>query len=156
MADAYFSDDFTTLDLSTPGGATATPVAGIQNVEIVPSVSIEELYTMESIKIDAQKQHEASVSVSIGYSKWDPEVAQQWLGGSGASGTSLSDTTDPQKYELSATFKQVDGADELNITIEGITFEEMPLIAASRGEYVQWDLEGAGEDVTTLEEVSTP
>lgn len=151
--EVYFSDDFTTLDLTEGDGDTATPVAGIQNVEIVPSVSIEQLYTSDSIKIEAQKQHEASVSVSIGYSKWDPEVAKQWLdGGGGNTANSLTDTSDPQKFKIDSDFTSNAGT-TLNITVTGITFEEMPLVSASRGEYIQWDLEGTGEDITDLSTV---
>lgn len=147
---AYFSDDFTTLDLETDEATpTSTPVAGIQSIEIIPSVSIEQLYTGDSIKIDAQKQHEFSVDVSIGYSKWDPVVAEQWLGGGGGtSANSMTDTTDPQKYTLTADFDAIDDASTLTISVSGITFEEMPLVSASRGEYIQWDLEGTGEDIT--------
>jgi hypothetical protein len=149
--DIFWLDDYTTLDLSTPGDGTATPVAGIQNVEIVPNVSMERLYTADSIKIEAQKQHEAAVNVTIGYSKWDSTVAEQWLGGGGdTSANSLTDTSDPQKYELSGTFESQNGDRTMDVTVTGITFEEMPLMAASRGEYVQWDLEGTGEDISDL------
>jgi hypothetical protein len=36
--------------------------------------------------------------------------------------------------------------------VTGITFEEMPIIAVSRGEFIQWDLSGVGEDLTNLAE----
>jgi hypothetical protein len=150
--EAYWLDDFATLDLETGEATpTSTPVAGIQNVTIIPSVSVEQLYTGDSIKIDAQKQHEFSVDVSIGYSKWDPVVAEQWLGGGGGtSANSLTDTSDPQKYQITGEFDSVNDNTTLSVTVEGITFEEMPIIDASRGEYVQWDLEGVGEDMTDL------
>jgi len=148
--EAYFLDDFSTLDLETGEATpTSTPVAGIQDVEIIPSVSIERLYTGDSIKIDSQKQHEFSVDVSIGFSKWDNVLAEQWLGGGGGtSGNSMTDTNDPQKFSLN-TFDQmsVGGGTTINVQVSGITFEEMPLFSASRGEYVQWDLEGMGEDI---------
>jgi hypothetical protein len=146
---AYWFDDASlTLetDESTP---TSIPIAGLQEVEIIPSVSIERLYTGDSIKIQEQKQHEFSVDVSIGFSKWDVTFAEQWLGGGGGtSANSLTDTSDPQRFSLN-TFDPVSvgGGTTINIEVSGITFEEMPLFAASRGEYVQWDLSGTGTDI---------
>lgn len=153
MTDAYWLDDFTTLDLETDEGTpTSTPVAGIQNVEIVANFSIEKLYTADSTKIDAQKQHEAAINVNIGYSKWDSVVVEQWLGGGGGTtANSLTDTSDPQKYQLSGTFDSVDDTTTIDVTVTGITFESMPIFSASRGEYVQWDLEGTGEDISDFQ-----
>ena len=152
MTQAYWLDDFTTLDLETDAATpTSTPVAGIQDVEIIPSVSIEELYTGDSIKIEAKKQSEFSVDVNVGYSKWDSTVVEQWLGGGGeATGSSMADTSDPQKYQITGDFVSADGSTTLSVTVTGITFEEMPIIAASRGEFVQWDLSGSGEDITNF------
>lgn len=148
--DVWYFDDFTTLDLQDSTGTTV-PVAGIQGLTVVPSVSIERLYTADSGKIEAQKQHEYSVDVSIEYAKWDSEaqVVQQWLGGGGNStSTSWADTTDPQAFQISATWDSENADRTLDFTVEGITFEEMPLIDGSMGEYLSRDLSGTGEDIT--------
>lgn len=151
MGDAYFADEATlTLDTSQ---ATGVPIAGLQDLTVVPSVSVEQLYTGDSIKIDAQKQHEFEVQVDIGFSKWDLSLAEQWLGGDGATGTSMSDTNDPQKYTASGEFTSVDGATTYQWEVTGITFEEMPILDFSRGEFIQWDLSGIGEDMSDLSEV---
>jgi len=148
MADAYFADE-ATLTLETPG-ATSVPIAGLQDLTVIPSVAIEQLYTGDSIKIDAQKQHEFEVQVEIGFSKWDLTLAEEWLGGSGTTGTSMSDTNDPQKYTASGEFTSVDGSLTYQWEVTGITFEEMPILDFSRGEFIQWDLSGTGEDLTDL------
>jgi hypothetical protein len=148
----YTLQNFETLDLTEADGDTATPVAGIQEVTLVTEMSMEQLYTADSIKIADQMQHEAAINVEIGFSFWDGEVAAQWLDGSGGNtATSLTDTSKPQKYEISGTFQSRDTSQEISATVTGITFESMPLFEASRGEFVQWDLSGTGEDVTTYE-----
>jgi hypothetical protein len=152
MADAFFSDD-ATLTLKTSGG-TDIPIAGIQDIEVVPSVSIERLYTGDSIKIDSQQQHEFEVAVDIGFSKWDLDLAKEWLGGDGTSATTLTDTTDPQKYKITSEFTEVNDGSTYKLEVTGITFEEMPIIAVSRGEFIQWDLSGTGEDVNTLDDTA--
>jgi hypothetical protein len=153
----YVLQNYNTLDLATDGGGTATPVAGIQEVTLVSEMSMEQLYTADSIKIADQMQHEAAINVEIGYSFWDGDVAAQWLGGGGdATSTSLSDTSKPQKYQITANFKSRDDGQQIDLTVEGITFESMPLIEASRGEFVQWDLSGTGEDVTNYDVTTTP
>jgi hypothetical protein len=148
-SEAYWFDD-ATLTLETDEATpTSIPIAGLQDVTIVPSVSIEQLYTGDSIKIDAQKQHEFQVDVSIGFSKWDPTFAEQWLGGGGGtSANSMTDTSDPQKFQVN-TFDPVSvgGGTTINIQVDGVVFPEMPLFDSSRGEYNQWDLEGTGEDI---------
>jgi hypothetical protein len=151
MADAYFADE-ATLSLETES-ATSVPIAGLQDLTVIPSVAIEQLYTGDSIKIDAQKQHEFEVQVEIGFSKWDLTLAEEWLGGSGATSTSMSDQNDPQKYTASGDFTSVDGALTYQWEVTGITFEEMPILDFSRGEFIQWDLSGTGEDLTDLSEV---
>jgi len=148
MTDAFFSDD-ATLTLETSGD-TEIPIAGIQDIEVVPSVSIERLYTGDSIKIDSQQQHEFEVAVDIGFSKWDLTLASEWLGGPTSTATTMTDTTDPQKYKIQSTFTEVNGGTSYDLEVSGITFEEMPIIAVSRGEFIQWDLSGVGEDLTNL------
>jgi len=150
MTNAFFSDD-ATLTLETAGGTTV-PIAGIQDIEVVPSVSIERLYTGDSIKIDSQQQHEFEVAVDIGFSKWDLTLADEWIGGRTSTATSMLDSTDPQKYKITSTFTEVNNGTTYNFEVTGITFEEMPIIAVSRGEFIQWDLSGVGEDLTNLEE----
>jgi hypothetical protein len=151
MTDAFFSDD-ATLEMLTSGG-TSVPIAGIQDIEIVPSVSIERLYTGDSIKIDEQQQHEFEVAVDIGFSKWDLELMDSWLGGATVTSSSMIDTTDPQKYEITSEFTEVNAGATYKATVSGITFEEMPLVAISRGEFIQWDLSGTGEDISDVAEV---
>lgn len=153
MPDAWVIDDFTTLDMTTSDQtSTSTPVAGIQGVTIVPSVTVEQLYTADSIKIEEQKQFEAAVNVEIEYSLWDETAAvvQQWLGGAGSSATSLTDSSDPQKFEISGTFDSVGGDRTMDATVTGITFEEMPIIDGDRGEFLSRNLSGTGEDITDL------
>lgn len=149
--DPLFFDGFTTLDIQT-SDSTSVPIAGIQGVTAVPNVSIEQLYTGDSIKMEAQQQHEAAVDVGIEYAKWDQDATfvQQWLGGDGSSSSSWTDDNNPQKFELSATWDTVGGDRTWDFTITGITFEEFPLVDSSMGEYLSRDLSGTGEDVTDV------
>jgi hypothetical protein len=128
------------------------PIAGIQGVTIVPNVSIERLYTADSIKIEAQQQFEHAVDVGIEYALWDQDATfvQQWLGGSGSSASSMTDTTDPQKFTLDGVFDSVNGDRTLTTQVTGITFEEMPVIDTEMGEYVSRDLSGTGEDMADV------
>jgi len=144
----YNLQDYATLDLTEEDADEPTPVAGIQDVTIVPQFEINQFYTADSTHIADQFQHEGSVNVEIGYSFFDGEVVKEWLGGSGAADGDMADTSDPQKYELTGEFLSRDGSQQISCTVEGITFPEMPIIAASRGENIQWDLSGTGEIVT--------
>ena len=151
MPDAYFADE-ATLSIETASG-TSVDIAGLQDLTVVPSVSVEQLYTGDSIKIEEQKQHEFEVQVDIGFSLWDLSLAEEWLGGEGSTATSMTDTNDPQKYLVSGEFTSADGSLTYQWEVSGVTFEEMPILDFSRGEFIQWDLSGTGEDLTDLSEV---
>ena len=147
-AEAYWLDS-ATLNMET-AEATSVPVAGIQDITVIPAVSVETLYTGDSIKVEEKQQHEFLVNVQIGFSKWDLTLAEEWLGGEGATGTAMADTSDPQKFTMDGDFTSVGGGTTYNWEVSGITFEEMPIIDGSRGEFIQWDLDGEGEDLVDL------
>lgn len=151
----YQLNDYETLDLTEASGDTATPVAGIQGVTAIPSASLESLYTGDSSKRADTFQHEFNVQVEINYAFFDGAVVEHWLGGSGSSGGSWTDTSDPQDFEITGDFRSRDGSNALEFTITGINFPEMPILDISRGEYAQWDLSGEGDDVTNFS-VGTP
>jgi len=149
----YALQDFTTLDLETDEMTPqTTPVAGIQNVEIMLSFSHEDLFTADTIKREDVLQHSATVPVDIGFTFWDGEFAKQVLGGSGGtSGTSLADDSSPQRFQISGTFASRNAANEVDLTVEGITFEEIPLFMGEQGGFTSWDISGVGDDVTTYD-----
>jgi len=151
VEDAYVLDDYTTLSVET-SGSTAVPIAGIEGITIIPSVSMERLYTADSTEIEEQQQFEFSVEVGIQYALWDQDATfvQQWLGGSGSSSSSYTDTTDPQKFTLDGVFESVNGDRTLTTQVTGITFEEMPVIDTEMGEFVSRDLSGVGESMADV------
>lgn len=151
----FVLDDYATLEVDTAGGSmsTDTPVAGVQGVTIVPNVSIERLYTADSIKVEAQQQFEFQVDVSIEYALWEDQSVflNEWMGGKGSSATSMTDTTNPEEFKLTSTFESVETSQQLDVTVEGITFEEFPIIDTEMGEFVSRDLSGVGTALPTAE-----
>lgn len=152
MPDAYTLDDYTTLELAVDGGSPTTPVAGIQGVTIVPSVSIDRLMTADSGKAEAKHQYDYSVDVGIEYALWDEEASfvQQWLGGAGGTSTSWTDTGDPQEFQLEGTFDSVGGDRTMDVTVVGMTTEEVPVVDGEQNEFLSRDLSFTGDDITDL------
>lgn len=149
--DPYWFSDFATLELEKSGGTTDY-AAGIKGATIEAEYqTLERLYTADSTQIEAQKQAEAHVPVELNYVKFDPEFAKEWLGGSGSSATSLTDTSDPQKYKLTGDFDNADGSTQINIEVTGITFPNIPLLDGSQDEFVEWSLSGSGENIPTFD-----
>lgn len=149
--DAYWLDDISegTFEVRTDSASSGTTlVAGVQSVAISGEVSIEQLFTGDSINIEEQKQHEFQVDVEVGASLWDFEFVREWLGGSGSAADTMSDTSDPQKFTLSVSQDSVQGDRTVTIEVTGITFESMPVLDASRGEYVEWSPSGTGETLS--------
>jgi len=153
MPDPYHLRDFTTLDIKENDSDTVMGVAGITDVTIVPSVTIDRLMTADSIKAETRKQYDFGVQVDIGYAKFSENVdlVQQWMAGSGGStSTSMTDTSDPQTFDIDGVFDSVGGDRTLSVTVADITFEEMPVFDGSQDEFVAWDLSGEGEDLTDV------
>jgi len=147
--DAYWLDDVSdgTFTVETSSGTTDY-VAGVQSVAISGEVNIERLFTADSITVEEQKQHEMTIDIEVGASLWDFEFVREWLGGEGAASDSITDTSDPQTFTLNVSQDSVDGDRTVDITVTGITFESMPVLDASRGEYVEWNPSGTGESIT--------
>jgi len=149
MPEAYWLDQISdgTFSVTTTSGGT-NYVAGVQSVAISGETTVERLFTVDSITVEAQKQHETTVDIEVGASLWDSTFVKQWLGGGGGTtNTSIEDTSDLQKFKLEVVTDSVAGGTTVTITVDNITFESMPVLDASRGEYVEWNPSGTG---TTL------
>lgn len=141
----YFSDTMT-LSVATDGG-TDIPVGELQEVEVRVEVNEVEHFSAETTKREDVKHTEKVPVVSATISAWDTALIQQWLGGSGASSTGLTDTTDPQKFTLTGSVTPSGGSTPLEAEVVGVTFAEMPIFSASRNEFVGKELEGRGDDI---------
>lgn len=144
--------DKTTLDLTETDSDTSLAIAAITEVSITPSVSIEHLYTADSIKAVDRMQHSFQGDITIGHARFDGDIAKQWLAGSGGStATSITDTSDPQTFEVAGTFESADGANQIDVTVTDITFESMPVFDGSMDDWYTRNLEGTFEDITNYD-----
>ena len=151
----FHSQDYQVLTLETES-ATETVVAGLEGLTITPTTTTDQHYTADSVKINDQVSYEHAVNVEIETAYWDGDFAKEWLGGSGASSTSWADTSDPELFQIATyTHDARDGSNELTAEVENITFEEIPLVEWSQGEYLSWNLSGTGEDIPNFD-VTTP
>lgn len=152
MSQAYWINDYEMLELTTVDGNDDV-VAGIQEVAIEAEYqTIEELYTADSTERVAVKQAQKTVPISIGYSFFDGDFVEEWLGGDGAKSTEWEDTSDPQLFELEGDFRSKDGDRQIEVTVTDIYFESIPIFEGSMDEYVEWGLDGQGANITNFEE----
>jgi len=133
---------------------TTVPIAGIQDVSIVPAYEHEELYTMDSSFRETVKRYEHNVNVEITYSKFSVEAAQEWLGGEGATATASQDDSDPALFSIEDVTPSADGSVERTAVVENVVFPEFPVVEGSYGEYEEWDLSGSGRQLSDLSDTS--
>jgi len=150
--ESYWTNDFETITLETQDQTnTATAVAGIRGITIEAEFqTLEHLYTADSVKKDTSKQAQFIAPITIEYALFDGDFQEQWAGGAGSSGTSIADTSDPQEFKLTADFRSDSNTDQLEVTVENITFSNIPIFDGSQDEYMVWGLEGEGGDITNL------
>jgi len=142
-----------TLTVTTEGG-NDVPIAGLQDLEIIPGYEHEELFTLDSTFRDNVKRYEHNVSVDITYAKFDLTAAQEWLGGEGATATSSQDSNDPELFTIEDVSQSADGTYERTTVVEKVHFPEFPILSKSYGEFEEWDLSGTGRTVGNLEDTS--
>ena len=150
-SELFHSQDYQTLTVENEAG-TETVVAGLEGLTITPTTTTDQHYTADSAKINDQVSYEHAVNVEIDTAYWDGDFAKEWLGGSGASATSWADTSDPELFQIATyTHDSRDGSMQLTAEVENITFEEIPLVEWSQGEYLSWNLSGTGEDIPNFD-----
>ena len=149
---AYFGDSMT-LSVDDPD-AGAVPVAGLQSVSVSLSAEHVELFTADSIKREAVKKRELSIPVEIEYAKFDETFAQWWMGVSSASAT-IEDTSDVALFSIDGELTSSDGATTLEVSVDDVYFEEMPIWESEEGEFVSQNLSGTGKDVSNFDEQAT-
>jgi len=132
----------------------SVPIAGIQEVSIVPAYEHEELYTMDSSFRDTVKRFEHNVNVEITYAKFAPDAAQEWLGGEGATATASQDDSDPALFTIDDVTPSSDGTFERTAVVENVVFPEFPVVEGSYGEYEEFDLSGSGRQLSDLSDTS--
>jgi hypothetical protein len=129
----FHGQDYDVLTVENEAG-TETPIAGVKGVTVTPGVSDDQFYTADSVKIADQVHYEHAVTVEIEYAFWDGTFAKEWLGGSGSSGSTWTDTTDPELFQLASyDHPSRDDSNVLSVAVDNITFPEIPLVEMSEG-----------------------
>ena len=130
------------------------PIAGVRDVTITPAYEHTELYTMDSSFRESVKRFEHNVNVDITYAKFSMELAQEWLGGEGATATGSQDDSDPTLFAIEDVTPSDSGGFERTVAVADVVFPEFPIVDASYGEFEEWDLSGSGREITQLEDTS--
>lgn len=154
-AKPYFGDSMT-LSIEEENGSSAVAVAGLKNVTAMLSAEHVKLFTADSIEREEVKKRELEIPVEIEYAKWDESFAQWWMAGGGSStATSVTDTSDVTTFSINtAEVTSADGSTTLQLQIDGIFFEELPIWEANEGEFITQSLSGEGKTVSDYSVVS--
>lgn len=148
----FYNDGVLTVETDD---ATSTPIAGLKQTTITPGWETNELYTADSGLREVVKQYEHSVQVEIEYVTLDVETAQEWLGGDGTTGTSTTDTSDPQLFSVEfVTPGAKTGSPEYTASVTDVFFPEFPIVDGSEGEFMTFSLSGTGRTVDNFDDTS--
>lgn len=141
----WFSD---TATLTVEYDSTDIPVGSLQSLEVRVEVEETEYYSGDTTLREAVRHTEKTPVVVFEIGAWDIELHKQWLGGDGTSSTGLTDTSDPQKFDIKTTISPVDdNTQSWNVDITGVTIPTLPFFSATRNEFVGNEFEGRGDDI---------
>ena len=148
---AYHLRDWQELQLS---GTDDVTVAAVRNVTITANVEIDELWSADKGTVEELKQREFTCDVEIEYARFDSDVVEEWMGGDGTTSTSWADNSDPQEFELTFEVDATDAGETLEVTVDRIVFDELPIFDGSHDDWATWDLSGTGYELDNVETVS--
>lgn len=143
----WFAD---TMQITVDIGGTDVPVGMAQSVEIRVEAEETEYFHAESTLREAVRHTEKVPVINFTIGSWDADLHRQWLSGGtdDATQTSISDTTVPQKYDITGEIQPTDDNTQAwQLTVEGVTIPTMPFFSAERNEFVGTEIEGRGDDL---------
>ena len=152
----YFFGKTATISFK-PDGGTAIDVGVLQGVEITAVPELVDLEGCGSVK-----------RVGIAIKKWRVTVTgtvravdfaliadicsssgTSWTDGTGTF-TGIEDTDTPSYFDVTSTVDSDEGK-ELSVTAKNVVFKDLPILVGTYGEWVEWALEGEGDDFTAVE-----
>lgn len=138
-----------------PDGGTAITVGWLQNVEVTVEYEESEMTSCGTIKIQDRRKHVVRVKVKAEVKRMDiPLLADiltpsgTYYNGTTGTVTAIEDTNVQSLFDVVAAVTSTDAtAKALTATVTNVVFNTLPLIIATKDDYVGWELEGIGDDV---------
>lgn len=143
MADNIWRGQEAVVTLKSDG--TEKTVGIIQDVEISPSRTIEQLRGAGSREFQDLQQTEFEVDVSSEVLKWSTAAYESLIDYDDAN-DKISDSSDVPTFSIIGDFKNTDG-DEYSLTVESVYFEDLPL-SGDPDSWVGLDLDGIGKNLS--------
>lgn len=148
---SYFFGETATIQFKQDGG-TAIAVGVMQGVEIRAKYETVDLEGCGSIKRQGIATKKVRPSVKGTVKKIDIDLLGDILSPTrakytGGTLTEIEDTDLPSFFDVVAAVKDENGK-TLTVTVHNVVFPDLPLLVASWGEYVEWELSGEGDDAS--------
>lgn len=152
----YFYGKTATISFK-PDGGTAIDVGVLQGVEItaVPElVDLEGAGTVKRVGIAIKKWRVTCTGTvrSIDFALIADICSSSgasWTDGTGVF-TGIEDTDTPSYFDVTATVDS-DTGKTLTVTAKNVVFKDLAILVGTWGEWVEWPLEGEGDDYTATE-----
>lgn len=152
----YFYAKLATIEFKQDGG-TSLSVGVLQNVEIRAKGEKVDLEGCGSNLRQGEAIKKWRVSVRGEVKAIDMELLadilsptrSKWTSGTGTL-SGIEDTDQASLLDVVATVTST-GNKLLTVTAKNVVFEDLPILVGSYGEWVSWELEGEGDDLTIVE-----
>jgi len=153
----YFALSNVTLSIATDSG-TSLDIGMIQSVEVRDKIETVDLTACGStLRQDiAIKRHTPTVKGVIKAAQFALIADMLTPTGTKYSAgnlTGIEGTTDfPKKFTVTG-HNHSSGGKTMTVVVKNVVFKDIPVMAATYGEWQEWSLEGEGDDITGVEEV---
>ena len=136
-----------TLSIATDGG-TSMPIGWLQNVDITVEAEESEMTACGSIFIQDRRVFVRRVKVKAEINQIDEDLlfdvlAPSGTNVSGGTMTSMEDTNVVSLYDITSSVTDTSG-NTLTATVDDVDFKDLPIIIATKDDYVGWPIEGIG------------
>ena len=136
-----------TLSIATDGG-TSMPIGWLQNVDITVEAEESEMTACGSIFIQDRRVFVRRVKVKAEINQIDEDLlfdvlAPSGTNVSGGTMTSMEDTNVVSLYDIISSVTDTSG-NTLTATVDDVDFKDLPIIIATKDDYVGWPIEGIG------------
>jgi len=152
----YFYGKTATISFK-PDGGTAIDVGVLQSTEITAVPEIVDLEGCGTVKRVGAAIKKWRVTCRGVIRAIDFALIADICSSSGSSWTSatgvftgIEDTDTPSYFDVTAVCNS-DAGKALTVTAKNVIFKDIPILVGTYGEWVEWELEGEGDDYTATE-----